>query len=300
MKYLHQISRSPSLSIKALFLLLLSSGLASLLQGEINLSDKPGYHCKKKVYLFSEVETARKAACNAFVSIRKRARRPLVHTYDTDIENLIYEWTFPLSISKDSEGKRRENIEKITFNNNCELKDVLYYHRKSQEFKSCIKVPKASTSTNPGINQVPSETSVQCGSLSWEIKEIQRHSSKRLSNFLDSFFEVEDTSHEIDGPWKRTILKKHVIINQVSQNIRYEIIVNNQYEVHAIIVMHYISHKLIAASKANNDINDIVRRKPIHYKNSIRLVCMLDKVFPLFPSKKMSDLVKSRKRKSRD
>ncbi|CCU82169.1 putative effector protein [Blumeria hordei DH14] len=317
MKYLHQISRSQSLWIKALFLLLLSSAHASLLQRGINLSDQPGYHCKKKVYPFSEVENVRKAACNAFVSKNKRSKRPLVHTYDTEVENLIYEWKFPMSVFTQYGGKSREEKEKIIFNNNCELKDVLYRDSDSHKYEPCTIVPEASTSTNPGINQVHTETSVQCGSLSWEIKDIQRHKIRGLSQFLDTFIEVEHSSHNIDGPWKRTLLKKNVIIKQVGksvqsvkgknrliilkvQNIPYEIMVNNQYEAQGIIVTHYISHKLISAVNSNGVKINPSRQKPIRDKQSIRLVCLLEKPFPLFPNEKISNEVKSLKRKSRD
>ncbi|VDB91299.1 BgtA-21525 [Blumeria graminis f. sp. tritici] len=299
MKSPRHIFKGQSLRITAVFMILLISAHASSIQERMIESTEPRYHCKKKTYTFSEVETARKAACNGFILIRSDARRPLVHTEDDDDEKLIYEWNFPLSTSKSPQGKRRKFIEKITLNNSCELKDVLYYDSETQKFESCIKVPDVPTITNSEMENVSTEPIVRCGSLSWEQTELQLHSTRNLPQFMSGFVEVKDTSSEVDGPWRRNVVSKRMKLKKKIQNIPYEIIVNNQNEVCGIVVTHNISRKPNTAHNPDSREDIIATLKSNNIKGTIRIVCLLDRKFPFFSTTLISSLSNPKKRKSR-
>ncbi|CAD6504440.1 BgTH12-06170 [Blumeria graminis f. sp. triticale] len=141
MNNLRHIFKGQSLWITAVLMIRLISVHASLIEGRMVKSTEPGYHCQRKIYHFGEVESVREAACIGFISTMKDSKRPLVYTEDDDDKKLIYEWEFPLSLSKITQGKNRKILEKITFNNSCELINVLYYDTKTRKYESCKKYP---------------------------------------------------------------------------------------------------------------------------------------------------------------
>ncbi|SZE99851.1 unnamed protein product [Blumeria hordei] len=298
MESLQHILKCQSLFLKAIILVLLVPANASLIPQRAEELMEPGYHCKNKVYSFRVIEEVRETACQGLIAINKAARRPLIYIHNDNVDDLIYEWSMPLSISRDSEGKKRKFIEKITFDNRCELKDVLYYNGIAHRYEPCKKVPDVSTSTSFGVQKVPTDSSVHCGSLSWEIAEIQMYTSYHLSKFLKESTEVGQTSGLADGPWRRSIMRKRVEIRKTTQLIPYEVIINNQNEVRGLIVTHHISQKVTAASNSNLIPSNLVTLKLPRKKDSVRLVCLLDKTFPFLSSVLIADTPSSRKRKT--
>ncbi|CCU82171.1 putative effector protein [Blumeria hordei DH14] len=282
MYYVHYILKGQFLRLTAVLMILLISTHASLIQQRTSESTEPKYCCENKIYLFSEIEMARKAACFGFISLKKRTRRPLVHIEDDKDENLIFEWTIPLSTSKTPEGKRRKVIERITINNSCELIDVLYFDVKKSQFEPCLKIPGVPTFTNSETEEISTEPIVRCGSLSWKQSELQRHSIQHLTVFMDNFVEVKYTSSELDGPWKRNTMKKRVLN-----------------EIRGIVVTHNISRRSTTAHNSNSSHDITPNPKPANKKEIISLVCLLDKKIPLFSPTLTSMLSESRKRKYR-
>ncbi|CAD6504438.1 BgTH12-06168 [Blumeria graminis f. sp. triticale] len=300
MSSLRHIFRGHSLWITAVFMILLISAHASLIEGRMVESTEPRYYCQKKIYQFSEVESVREAACNGFISIRKDSKRPLVHTEEDDDEKLIYEWLFPFALSKNAQGKERKNVERIIFNNSCELLDVLYYNTQTRAFESCTKVPDVPVITYFEMENVSAEPIVRCGSLSWEQTELQLHSTRNLPQFMSGFVEVKDTSSEVDGPWKRKISSKRVVIKDKPQIIFYEIIIDNQNQVRGVVVTHNISRKPSVAHNSNLTTGKTPTLQSAQKKGIIRLVCLLDNTFPLFSSTPISTVTSPKKQKNHE
>ena len=298
MNYLHHIFRDQCLWTKVLFITLLSSTHASLIQRRMLESTEPSYHCRNKILLFSEVDKIRESACKGFVSKRSNARRPLVHIENDNDENLIYEWTIPPSVHKIPGGKRNKVVEKIIFNNSCELKDVLFYNETSRKFEPCAIVPEASTSETFGMKQVLTETSVHCGSLSWEIADIQEYILYTSLNAPYIFSTVSGTFEQVDGPWQTAMLSKSVLIGRHSRRIPYEVIVNNQFEIRNIVVKHHISRILDAASGLNYDEYNQPNFRPTLRQDIIRLDCILDKKIPILRDTQIPKSKNDRKRKT--
>ncbi|CCU82581.1 putative effector protein [Blumeria hordei DH14] len=284
MESLQHILKCQSLFLKAIILVLLVPANASLIPQRAEELMEPGYHCKNKVYSFRVIEEVRETACQGLIAINKAARRPLIYIHNDNVDDLIYEWSMPLSISRDSE-------EKITFDNRCELKDVLYYNGIAHRYEPCKKVPDVSTSTSFGVQKVPTDSSVHCGSLSWEIAEIQMYTSYHLSKFLKESTEVGQTSGLADGPWRRSIMRKRVEIRKTSK-------LSESNEVRGLIVTHHISQKVTAASNSNLIPSNLITLKLPRKKDSVRLVCLLDKTFPFLSSVLIADTPSSRKRKT--
>ncbi|CAD6506401.1 BgTH12-07327 [Blumeria graminis f. sp. triticale] len=281
-----------------MFTILLLSAPASSMTNRIKVTSEPGYHCGYKIYPHSEVETTRLIACRGFTAARSNARRPVLHFGDIKVENMIFEWSFPSVVTLDPRGKKRRYADKITFDNSCELKDLLYYDYTLDQFKPCINVPEVSTSTTSGIGQVLIEPLVKCGSLSWEITEIQKHARDQLYQSLHSFDEVEDTSSRVDGPWKKPFLSKKMNVDGKGENKRYQIILNNQNEVRGIVIMHNINLKTFATRKIIQKSSKQQKLTPTREKKIITLECLLDEAFPLFPSGQIWDLPSPKRRKT--
>ncbi|CAD6504420.1 BgTH12-06150 [Blumeria graminis f. sp. triticale] len=298
MNYLHHIFRDQCLWTKVLFITLLSSTHASLIQRRMLESTEPSYHCRNKILLFSEVDKIRESACKGFVSKRSNARRPLVHIENDNDENLIYEWTIPPSVHKIPGGKKKKSIEKIIFNNSCELKDVLFYNETSRKFEPCAIVPEASTSETFGMKQVLTETSVHCGSLSWEIADMQDYIFYTTLNAPHIFSVVSGTANQVDGPWQKAMMNKSVLIGKNSRRIPYEVIVNNQFEIRNIVVKHHISRILDAASGLNYDEYNQPNFRPTLRQDIIRLDCILDKKIPILRDTQIPKSKNDRKRKT--
>ncbi|CCU82185.1 CSEP0445 putative effector protein [Blumeria hordei DH14] len=292
MKSLHQVFRGLSLWLMVGFLVPEISAHASLLQRRMNLSTEPGYHCNKKVILETTVEKSLRAACRGFLIERDDSRRPIVFLEAEEDEDLIYEWALPIVLENYPNAKT--SIGKITFNNRCELINVLCHRRYSNRFYIIHKVPGDSTDTNLKEGQVPSKPPIQCGSLSWEIEDIQKSARKELSRSRLQFFEIKSTSNLVDGPWKRAYLTKKTDEHRGSLNVRYEIIVNNQKEAGGLVLTHHIRRRLATAINPERKDTDLAGFRIKPEKQTIRLVCYFQRTFPLIPP----DVSKSRKRKA--
>ncbi|EPQ67064.1 hypothetical protein BGT96224_Ac31542 [Blumeria graminis f. sp. tritici 96224] len=300
MKSLHRILKCQSHFLKAIIFTFLISANASLIPLSAEEFMEPGYHCNKKIYSFRVIEETREAACHGLISIYETARRPRVYIHNNNFEDYIYEWSIPVSKSRDSEGSKRRFIEKISFDNRCELKDVLYYNGSTYQYEPCKKVPDVSTSTSSEVEKVPADSLVHCGSLSWKIEEIQLGTNSHLSKFLKGRFEVKNTSSLADGPWLRSILRKRITIRKITQLVPYEVIVNNQNEVRGVIVTHHISNKETTAHDSNQTQSDLLTPISTWKKDEIRLVCLFDKTFPLLSPALISNSSSQRKRKTRE
>ncbi|CEA17190.1 CSEP0341 putative effector protein [Blumeria hordei DH14] len=294
MKSLHQVSRGLSLWLMVGFLVLEISAHASLLQRRMNLSTEPGYHCNKKIILEKTVEESLRAACRGFLIVRDTARRPLVFIEAEEDENLIYEWALPIVLENHPNYKGKKSTGKITFNNRCELISVLCYERTTKQFNISQKFPGDSTDTTSKEKQVTTKPFLQCGSLSWEIEDIQKSARKELSRSRLKFFEITSTSNRVDGPWERAFLTKKTGEYHGWLNVRYEIVVNNQKEARGIVLTHHIGRKLATAKSPDRNDTDlpVFIRKP--EKQTIRLVCFFQRTFPLI----YPDVSKSLKRKA--
>ncbi|VDB91269.1 BgtA-20600 [Blumeria graminis f. sp. tritici] len=298
MNSLHLIFRYQSLRLEAVFLLLLISTNASLILRGIDETMKPGYHCRAKRYLFSEIEAAREAACRGFMVTRTESRRPLVYIEAKDNNNLIFEWGIPKTLRRENNDKIMNRLEKITFNNNCELKDVLYYDRKSRKFQPCDKVSEDSASTSSGKKQVPEKPFLQCGSFSWEFEEIKKTSTHNVHQYLNRFVVIEHTSNKFDGPWKKATLRKIILVAKKWIPIPFEIIVNNQNEVIGVIVTHHISRVSTVPPYFIKDIVNMSTKKIGREKQKIKLRCLLDTKFSLLTKDQGSNLINPHKRKT--
>ncbi|CCU77518.1 CSEP0388 putative effector protein [Blumeria hordei DH14] len=315
MRHPHHAIRGQSIWLKAVFIILLISAPASSMTGRIAVRNEAGYHCKYKIYPHSVVETTRLVACRGFTSPKFHARRPVIYADYSTVENMIFEWAFPLAVTKDNQGKIRKYTDKITFNNSCELRGLLYYDYATSQFEPCVNVPEVSTSETSGIGQELTEPFIKCGSLSWEITEIQKNAKSKLFETMNSFYEVEHTSMEVDGPWKKISLTKKVIVdgkgkffkpvsNENSlisfkvQAIEYGVIINNQNEVRSIIIKHYISRKLPVTRRFIREASKQEKSTPIREKKIVTLECPIDKIFPLFPNDGISDLPSPKRQKT--
>ena len=298
MRYPHHAVGGQSTWLKAVFIILLISAPASSMTSRIKVTTEPGYHCAYKIYPHSVVETTRLVACRGFTSTNSCARRPLVYFEDSEFENMIFEWSIPLVATMDSRGRRRTYADKITFNNSCELKDLLYYDNASAQFVPCVNVPEVPKSTTSGIGQVLTEPLVKCGSLSWELTEIQQDARNQLYQTMHSFDEVEFSSSKIDGPWKSTFLSKRVTVDGKAQYVRYEVILNNQNEVRGIAIMHNISLRIPVTRKFIRQSSEQNKSTPMREKKSIKLECLFDGAFPLFPDSRISDQPSPKRRKN--
>lgn len=105
MKSLHRILKCQSHFLKAIIFTFLISANASLIPLSAEEFIEPGYHCKKKIYSFRVIEETREAACHGLISIYETARRPRVYIHNNNFEDYIYEWSIPVSKSRDSEVK---------------------------------------------------------------------------------------------------------------------------------------------------------------------------------------------------
>ncbi|CAD6504427.1 BgTH12-06157 [Blumeria graminis f. sp. triticale] len=298
MKFPHYTFKGQSLLIKALILILLSSAHALLLQRGISLSDYPGYYCKTRIVSFSQVEKTLEAACNGFISTRNDARRPLVFIDDEEVENLIFEWIIPLIDTKPSTGEKRKFIEKIIFNNSCELTDVVYYDHIEKKHKSCQLVPEVSTSTTPEKRLDPDKSLIRCGSLSWDIVSIQHDAFRYLSYSLQEFVHVQSTFGLVDGPWRRAPMKKMMTQNKRSHNVSYQIVINKHIEVCGFVVRHHIIRKVHVAVKPDEGKKKRLSSKTIQEKQSISIVCFTDQKFLLIPPNWKSEDFNPLKRKT--
>ncbi|VDB91303.1 BgtE-5738 [Blumeria graminis f. sp. tritici] len=294
MKSLQQNFRGHSLWLKVGFLVLVVSAHASLLQRRMDVPAEPGYQCNNKIILLSTVEAALRAACRRFLKVRDDTRRPTVFIEATEDENLIYEWALPVLLPNYPDDRGKKSIGKIIFNNRCDLIDVLCYERKSKQFKISPRVPEVSTYTTWGVNQVPTKPFVQCGSLSWEIEEIQQSAIEELSRSTLEFSEIESSSSRVDGPWKRAFLTKKTSEYFGSFNVRYEIVVNNQREARGIVIRHHISRKIATDKNPDKEGADLPKLRITPEKQIIRIVCFFQQTFPLIPPK----FSKSLKRKA--
>ena len=298
MKNLRYIFIIQSLRLGAVFLIISISAHASVMQRRMSQPAEPGYHCNNQIYLFSDIETVRQKACKAFTYPRKESRRPLVNTYSDNVENWIFEWSIPACLAKYSKGVNRATPDKITFNNSCELTGVLSYDSASSKYNLCAKVPEVSTSASSRMNQDPVKSFIQCGSLSLEIIEIQRYASAQSTRFMEGFVEVENSSFEVDGPWRRNVLGKIVSVHNRLHNIYYEVMINNQNEVRGMVVTHYIRSVGPAAAKCNDNKHDLLHMKKHRENRCIRLVCIFNTKFELFPNRLALIPSISRKRKT--
>ncbi|CCU79746.1 putative candidate secreted effector protein [Blumeria hordei DH14] len=315
MKNLRDIFITQSLRLKAVLLILSISTNALLMQRRMNQPNEPGYYCNNQIYLSSDIETVRQTACEAFTYPRKGSRRPLLYTDDDNVENWIFEWSIPASLANHSNGVKKATPDKIIFNNNCEITGVLSFDSASQNYKLCATVPEVSTSVSSRMSKDPVKPFIQCGSLSLEIVEIQHCASAKSTKFLNGLVEVENSSYEIDGPWRRNILSRRVSVNSrrkfvrpirnknrlmflKEHNIFYEIIVNNQNEARGMVVTHYVKRTYPTAAKCNEKNYKMSHKKPVRESQSIRLVCFFDTKFQLFPNGPTWKPYISRKRKT--
>ncbi|SZF00322.1 unnamed protein product [Blumeria hordei] len=298
MRHPHHAIRGQSIWLKAVFIILLISAPVSSMTSRITVTNEAGYYCKYKIYPHSLVEATRQVACRGFTLKKSHARRPVVYSEDGTIANMIFEWAFPMAVTKNDQGKKRKYADKITFNNNCELKGLLYYDYATDQFEPCLNKPEVSTSTTPGIGRDLTEPFIKCGSLSWEITEIQKNAKNKLFEAMNSFDEVGLTSIEVDGPLKAIPLTKMVTVNGRTQGIGYRVIVNNQNEVHGIVIKHNISKKLPVTRSFIRESSRQHKLTPIREKKIITLECQIDKKFPLFSNGQISDLPSPKRQKT--
>lgn len=278
--------------------MLLISANESLILRRMEQPREPGYYCNKKRYLLKEVEAAREAACRGFVSTREDARRPIIHTKGDDVENLMFEWSLPPSKVRNAKAEGRNYKGSIVLNNSCELKGVIYYDHKSKKNHPCHKVPEVSISTTSGKEQLSKKPAVQCGSLSWEIEEIQQLAVCDLYNSQHELVEVKYTSDQVDGPWKKISMIKIVRISNRPHEVQFDIIVNNKDEVRGIAVKHHIWWYQTMAENFNKDNIYLSVQEKRPKTLTIDLVCPYDNTFPLYPPKMMPIVSSSRKRKT--
>ena len=261
-------------------------------------SDEPGYYCNNNRYLFTEVEKLRKTACRSFVLPSPKARRPVVHFEEIENEDMIFEWSFPAPRRVGSGGRVRPISDKIIFDNSCELKDVVYYNTRSKKFHSCEKVPEIPKSSTSETEQLPIMSSLQCGSLSFDIREIQESALRYLLNSPEKFKEVKDTSNQDDGPWNRATLIKQCPVENTVDKIKYEIITNNQNEVRGVAVTHQISRRQKVGNNSAQGVYILPTPRKTTTKHVINLVCMFDIKFPLFFGNQDHRPIIRRKRKA--
>ncbi|CEA17205.1 CSEP0418 putative effector protein [Blumeria hordei DH14] len=301
MKNLYHTFRCQSILLKAIFFMLLTSANASLTLQYVKRSMEPGYHCHNKLYSFGEIEKVRKLACKAFLSTRDDARRPIVRQEYINVENLIYEWSLPanptINPTIHPTDQTRKYTGKIIFNNRCELIDVACYERKTKQEYLCQKVSKVSSSTTSGDDKVLEEPFVQCGSLALKTEEIREYARSKSFDSLLEFHEVRETLGRIDGPWKRALFSKELIIRHRSNDILYEIVVDKHDEVRGMVVTHHISRKLTSAEAHDGEIIKGPRKAKLK-KHTIRLVCFFHKTFPLLRPALISDVSNPLKRKA--
>ncbi|CCU81589.1 CSEP0432 putative effector protein [Blumeria hordei DH14] len=308
MRHPHHAIRGQSIWLKAVFIILLISAPVSSMTSRITVTNEAGYYCRYKIYPHSLVEATRQVACRGFTSTKSHARRPVVYSEDDNVNNMIFEWAFPMAVTKDHEDK-------ITFNNNCELKGVLYYHYATDQFEPCVNVPEVSTRTTPGIGRDLTEPFIKCGSLSWGITEIQKNAKNKLFETMNSFDEVEFTSIEVDGPLKAIPLTKMVTVNGKgkffkpvsnensliffkAQGIRYRVVINKQNEVRGIIIQHNISKKIPVTRSFIRQSSRQHKSTPIKEKKIITLECPIDQKFPLLSNGQISDLPSPKRQKT--
>ncbi|CCU79748.1 CSEP0417 putative effector protein [Blumeria hordei DH14] len=315
MKSSHHTLRCQSTLLKAIFFVLLISANASLIIRRMEQPTEPGYYCNNKRYLLKEVEAAREAACRGFSSTSENARRPVVHTEDDNVENLMFEWPLPPSKAQKVKGQGGNFKGNIIFNNSCELKAVIYYNHKSNQYEPCQKVPEVSISTNSGKKQVSKKPSVQCGSLSWEIEEIQQLAFYDFYNSQHKLVEVKYTSDQVDGPWKRGSMMKIVrICNRgkflqstrtnnflkfcKAHEVHFDIVISIKDEVRGIVVKHHIWRYQTMAKDFDKNKNKMSAMEKKPETQIISLVCLYDNIFPLFPPTLIPNVSNSRKRKT--
>lgn len=297
MKDFHHMLSSQFFWPKIVFLTILISANASFIQRRVEQLKEPGYYCKGRRYSFSDVENARVTACNAFTSTRNDARRPRVYINSANNENLIFEWSIPAARDRKN-GKRINNSEWIIFNINCELKDVVYINRKTKKYESCEKIPEIFTSMASGKKQIPEKPFVQCGSLSWEIEDIQQSAICRLYTPQLKVIGMKDTSNQIDGPWKKIVLGKKTTIHNRPHNVTYHIILNNKNEVRGAIVRHHISQKLTVFPYFIKDKINRLTVSTTWEKRTIDLTCSFDTKFLLVPENQRLNPLNPHKRKT--
>ncbi|EPQ64535.1 BgtE-5715 [Blumeria graminis f. sp. tritici] len=297
MKNLKYAFRCQSLLLKAIFFMFLISANASLTLEDVKQPREPGYHCRNKKYTFSQVEATRRVACKAFLSTRDDARRPLVTQDHIDVENLIYQWSLPARPTNHPTDEGKNDKGKIVFNNRCELINVVYYDPNKIQDYLCQKVSKVSSITTSRKNKVPENPVVQCGSLALKIEEIQEYARSKFLHSLPEFFEVKNTFDRIDGPWKRALFSKTILISRQPHDVHYEIVVDKKDEVRGMVVTHHIGRKLISA-RTYDAVKYHGSRRTRLKKETIRLVCFFDKTFPLLRPTPSSDVSNPLKRKT--
>ncbi|CCU82164.1 putative effector protein [Blumeria hordei DH14] len=292
MKNYHYMLSGQSLRLKVVFLMLLISVNASFIQRRMEQPKEPGYYCRNRRYSFSEVEDTRVLACNAFTSTRSDARRPRVYIHANDVENLTFEWSLRSARRKYKNGGKVNNTEWIIFNNSCELKDVFHFNHISKKYESCEKIPEIFTSMTSGRKQIPEKPLLQCGSLSWEIEEIQLSAMRRLFKSQLNFIEMKDTSNQIDGPWKKAILGK-MMTRQNRRKLLQSIIIKSTYGILQLTIQKSTVFPYFIKDKINRSTLSVMWRK-----QTIDLTCNFDTKFLLTPEFEGPHVMNSHKLKT--